>query len=133
MCANYDTSSALGKVLRDQLRDSKDLAARLGGEEFAVLCFGDLREESLYHLAERIRRQISQESISTAKGTVKVTCSFGTALGFAEDSDWKGIYARADAALYEAKSAGKDLVVYGRTHVKGFTGRFRTIRIVPSG
>jgi diguanylate cyclase (GGDEF)-like protein/PAS domain S-box-containing protein len=126
----------LGKVLRDEPRGHKDLAARLGGEEFALLCVGELTEKSMYQLAERIRLQINQAAVHTPKGMIHVTCSFGMALGSTEDTDWKSIYARADAALYEAKIGGKDRIAYGRpgtTRDKGFTGRFRRLRLAPVG
>ncbi len=127
-----DVLRATGRILKDQLRDREDIGARLGGEEFAVLCFGDLNEESLTQLAERIRGQINLETIHCAKGPVRVTCSFGLALSQPHDAAWKNIYARADAALYEAKASGKDRVVFSASPVKGVTGRFRSIRIVSS-
>jgi diguanylate cyclase (GGDEF)-like protein/PAS domain S-box-containing protein len=124
----------LGRVLREQMRDRKDLAARLGGEEFAVLCFGELNEESLCALAERLRGQICAEVVHTQKGALAVTCSFGVASSCAEDMDWKAIYARADAALYEAKFSGKNRVVFGHTAGKSAGARFRSARTVaPKG
>jgi diguanylate cyclase (GGDEF)-like protein/PAS domain S-box-containing protein len=124
----------LGRVLREQMRDRKDLAARLGGEEFAVLCFGELHEESLCRLAERLRGQICAEVVHTQKGALAVTCSFGVASSCAEDMDWKAIYARADAALYEAKFSGKNRVVFGHTAGKSAGARFRSARTVaPKG
>ncbi len=122
----------IGRVLREQLRGRDDIGARLGGEEFAVLCFGDLDENGLTQLAERIRGQINGETIHDAKSPVRVTCSFGLALSRSDDSDWKSIYARADSALYEAKANGKDRVIFGRYCAKGHTGRFRSIRIATS-
>jgi diguanylate cyclase len=124
--------SAMGRVLRDQLRGRTDLAARLGGEEFAVLCFGDLDEEKLRQLAERIRSHLKAETVRTEKGAVSVTCSFGVALSNSDDHDWKGMYARADAALYEAKTSGKDRVIFGNVITKGMTGRFRSLRVAPN-
>jgi diguanylate cyclase (GGDEF)-like protein/PAS domain S-box-containing protein len=120
----------LGRVLREQMRDRKDLAARLGGEEFAVLCFGELNEELLSQLAERLRTQICAQVVHTPKGALAVTCSFGVASSCAEDVDWKAIYARADAALYEAKSSGKNRVVYGHTAAISAGERARTLRTV---
>jgi diguanylate cyclase (GGDEF)-like protein/PAS domain S-box-containing protein len=124
-----DVLRAIGRVLKEQLRGREDIGARLGGEEFAVLCFGEMNEDSLTLLAERIRGQVNSETVHSAKGPVKVTCSFGLALSQTDDSGWKNIYGRADAGLYEAKAAGKDRVVFGRSCVKGATGRFRSIRI----
>ena len=124
--------AAIGRTLREQLRGVADLAARLGGEEFAVLCFGELNEPSLRQLAERLRLRINAEHVPTQYGPVAVTCSFGVAMSFPEDTDWKKIYARADAALYDAKASGKDCVVYGRNDVRGATGKYLRLRGVPS-
>jgi diguanylate cyclase (GGDEF)-like protein/PAS domain S-box-containing protein len=120
----------VGCVLRDQLRCDRDIAARLGGEEFAILCFGDLTRESLLVIGERVREQVAAASVNTLRGVLRFTGSFGVALCSAVDSGWKNIYARADAALYEAKTAGKNRVQFGRAHLPGATGRFRTLKIV---
>jgi diguanylate cyclase (GGDEF)-like protein/PAS domain S-box-containing protein len=107
-----DVLRAVGRILKNELRGKDDVAARLGGEEFAVLCFGDLDRDSLSRFAERIRAQISKEALPSEAGPVRFTGSFGVALSHAGDADWKRIYARADAALYRAKGAGKNRVVY---------------------
>jgi PleD family two-component response regulator len=66
------------------------------------------------------------------RGMLRITCSFGVALSNPQDVDWKGIDSRGDTALYDAKAQGKDRVIFGRSYVKGATGRFRSLRIVPS-
>jgi diguanylate cyclase (GGDEF)-like protein/PAS domain S-box-containing protein len=118
----------MGRILKAQLRDSHDVVARLGGEEFAVLCFGALTEASLYQLAERIGEQIAKEGVHCPKGIVRFTSSFGVALSQVEDVGWRSIYARADAALYDAKSSGKNRVVFGHSISKHTTGRLRMLR-----
>jgi diguanylate cyclase (GGDEF)-like protein/PAS domain S-box-containing protein len=119
---------ATGRILSGQLRGRDDVAARLGGEEFAILCFGALSETSLMALAERVRAQLNKESIATTKGLISYTSSFGAAHSYPEDAGWKAIYARADSALYEAKAGGKNRVVFGRSSNGTVTGRFRAIR-----
>ena len=47
------------------------------------------------------------------------------------DKSWTDAFSRADAALYEAKEAGKDRIVFGRSAAKGSTGRFRAMGIPP--
>jgi diguanylate cyclase (GGDEF)-like protein len=82
-----------------------DLAYRLGGEEFVVLVPGATEDEAT-GLAEELREAIRAEPIAGQR----VTMSFGVAVsgagGFALDAQ----YARADAALYAAKHAGRDRV-----------------------
>ena len=98
-----------------QIRAS-DVAARYGGEEFVVL-LPDTDIESGVNLAERIRGAVSASpyDMPGAK-TQKITTSIGIAgvkLG-ADDEDLKTIgeslIARADVALYRAKSDGRDRV-----------------------
>jgi diguanylate cyclase (GGDEF)-like protein/PAS domain S-box-containing protein len=124
---------AMGEVLAGQLRGRDDLAARLGGEEFAVLCRGDFTEDSLHEMAGRIRAQINRTTVDSPQGPVSFTSSFGTAISHAADKHWTGAFARADCALYEAKAAGKDRIVFGRSTLKGATGRFRSMGILPEG
>jgi diguanylate cyclase (GGDEF)-like protein len=118
---------AMGRILKEQLRERDDVVARLGGEEFAVLCFGAVNEASLCQLAARIGEQIGKEGVHCPKGIVHFTSSFGVALSQAEDVGWRSIYARADGALYEAKARGKNCVVYGHSTLKNSTGRLRSV------
>jgi len=108
-----DVLRAVGRLLKAQLRGQRDIAARLGGEEFAILCFGEMDEELASQIAERLRARICRESVDTGKGFLEFTASFGLALSHGADFGWKDIYARADAALYQAKAAGKNQVRFG--------------------
>jgi diguanylate cyclase (GGDEF)-like protein/PAS domain S-box-containing protein len=121
----------LGNILNSQLRNSSDMAARLGGDEFAVLCFGDINEQTLHDVAERIHSQIGKEPVATPKGLLRFAGSFGLALSMPDDPDWKTLYGRADAALREAKAAGKDRISFGRSPSKGGTARLRALTAPP--
>ncbi len=128
-----DVLRTLGNILSTQLRNSSDMAARLGGDEFAVLCFGDINEQTLHDVAERIHSQIGKAPLATPKGLLRFTGSFGLALSIADDSDWKSVYSRADAALREAKNSGKDRISFGRSISKtSVTARLRALS-PPSG
>ena len=107
------------------------MAARLGGDEFAVLCFGDINEQTLHDVAERIHVQIGKEPLATPKGLLRFTGSFGLTLSMADDPDWKTVYGRADAALREAKAAGKDRISFGRSQSKSATARLRALSPAP--
>ena len=124
--------AALGGLIKRHLRDPNDVTARLGGEEFAVLCSGHLNADCLVQLAERIRVQIHTEIVNSSKGPVRFTASFGVALSLANDANWTSIYARADAALYEAKATGKDRVVYRESSARGGTGRYLSLLHAPN-
>ena len=103
----------IAHTLRTMLREY-DLAGRFGGEEFALL-LPQTRAVDAFRIAERIRSAISGLCIiapGAAGGErVHVTVSIGVA---ALDSGGKREYAElmaaADAALYRAKSGGRDQV-----------------------
>jgi diguanylate cyclase (GGDEF)-like protein len=94
--------------LRESIRDI-DLSGRWGGEEFAVVLPGtDL--EGGAALAERIRANLRGRIITAPDGErVHVTASFGVA-AYPDAEGKDDLVAAADAALYEAKRAGKDQV-----------------------
>jgi diguanylate cyclase (GGDEF)-like protein/PAS domain S-box-containing protein len=123
----------LGNILNSQLRNSSDMAARLGGDEFGILCFGDINEQTLHDVAERIHTQINKEPLATPKGLLRFAGSFGLALSMTDDPDWKTLYGRADAALREAKAAGKDRISFGRSPSKNATSRLRALSAPPVG
>ncbi|WP_236346729.1 histidine kinase N-terminal 7TM domain-containing diguanylate cyclase [Paenibacillus plantiphilus] len=85
------------------------LFARYGGEEFVLaLPSASLREAG--ELAERIRTKLERSPLSTKYGTIKVTSSFGAAQ-YSEQSDTlEALLRDSDAALYEAKRAGRNCV-----------------------
>jgi diguanylate cyclase (GGDEF)-like protein len=93
-------------LLRKQLR-AFDLAYRLGGEEFLILLPGsDLTHAE--DLAERLRARVGSEQVA---GGIPVTMSFGVGASEADETfDYPAVFARADAALYRAKSRGRDRV-----------------------
>ena len=130
--AGDEVLAALGRIIATQLPSSSDLAARLGADEFAVLCIGDVTEQTLHDVAERIRTQIGRETFHTSKGLVRFTASFGLALGHADDAEWKTLFARADAAIYDAKKAGKDRISFGRSVAKGASARLKALSMPPA-
>jgi diguanylate cyclase (GGDEF)-like protein len=96
---------AVAEALREYLRPT-DLVARFGGDEFAVL-LPELQLNQARQTAERIRQQIaalSPPSLATA-----VTVSIGLADRTPHD-DVATLVQRADAAMYDAKEAGRNRV-----------------------
>jgi diguanylate cyclase (GGDEF)-like protein len=93
-------------LIRKQLR-AFDLAYRIGGEEFLVLLPGaDLQRTT--ELAERLRENLAEEPVG---GGRNVTMSFGvSASEQATTFDYASVFAKADAALYEAKRSGRNRV-----------------------
>lgn len=85
-----------------------DTAARVGGEEFALLLPETGRTEAIA-LAERVRLAIRDAPLDD--GSVSVTASVGVSCSadFA-DSSADALYAAADRALYQAKEEGRNRV-----------------------
>jgi diguanylate cyclase (GGDEF)-like protein len=87
-----------------------DRLARMGGEEFLVLCpRTDLEGARL--LAERIRASMEAEGVPGLPEQKVVTVSVGIAVLDAEEDQIPSLLARADARLYEAKERGRNQVV----------------------
>lgn len=77
------------------------LVARIGGEEFAVVTALD---RPIDPNAVLVRLRATRMPFD-----LRVTASIGTATGtLAAEADWKSLYRAADAALFAAKSAGRD-------------------------
>ena len=88
------------------LRDS-DIAARWGGEEFAVLLpHTELAEASI--VAERIRSTVEATAFETVG---PITVSIGATQMRSDDTDCTPVFTRADHALYTAKETGRNRVV----------------------
>lgn len=94
-------------VLRSHTRN-QDTVSRLGGEEFCVLLPG-CDAEGAERVAQRIRRAFADLDIGVGDGATTATVSVGIAVGD-EDETFASILSRADAALYRAKSAGRNSV-----------------------
>jgi diguanylate cyclase (GGDEF)-like protein/PAS domain S-box-containing protein len=100
----------LVQVCRATLRE-EDAIGRLGGEEFAVLLPETGRERAL-EVAERLCQAVVASSVPMEqKPPLHFTASIGVATLAIEDSNIDMLLDRADRALYEAKSAGRNRVV----------------------
>jgi diguanylate cyclase (GGDEF)-like protein len=95
-------------LLQESLRDI-DLASRWGGEEFLLVLPGtDLAGGA--RVAERIRVALAGRIVLAVDGTpIPITASFGVA-ATPPATTASELFAAADAALYEAKRAGKNRV-----------------------
>ncbi|MEL7296317.1 MAG: diguanylate cyclase, partial [Pseudomonadota bacterium] len=102
----------VGGLLRGAVKRPLDLAARLGGEEFALLCYGSTKKH-VSALAESVRRAVVDASIPHAASSAAehVTVSVGAVFvqpGIGRSS--QSLYQYADEALYAAKSNGRNRI-----------------------
>jgi len=83
--------------------------ARVGGEEFAILC-PEAAAVNARALAERVRRKLSMNPYEHSGAKFDVTCSFGIASLSPDITTLPELYEAADRALYKSKNAGRDTV-----------------------
>jgi diguanylate cyclase len=101
----------LSAVLQGTLRETEHVG-RYGGEEFIVVLPETTHERAAIPL-ERLRQAISVTTIDGLPADVCVTVSIGVA-EYRRHEDILKTIARADGALYEAKRAGRDRIVWDR-------------------
>ncbi|MDV6316614.1 diguanylate cyclase [Idiomarina sp. HP20-50] len=97
-------------AMSDAIRSS-DSVVRVGGEEFmVVLAYTD--HESAAQVLERVRKTVEDTVVTLDSGeTINPTVSIGASESRADD-DVSSIYRRADQALYKAKRAGRNCVIW---------------------
>jgi diguanylate cyclase len=96
-------------LVRNFLR-REDFVARYGGEEFVVVV-PDSSAHAVRQRADRVRQAIAEIGFSKGSEHFSVTASIGVAVLGPGDTG-KSWLARADSALYEAKTAGRNRVVF---------------------
>ena len=89
-----------------------DVFGRIGGEEFAAV-FPGCAPDMAMQVAERLQREIQRLSFSHDDQTFGITVSQGLTSLTAEDLNLDSLFARADAAMYEAKRQGKNRIISG--------------------
>lgn len=102
----------LAQVAREVVREV-DVIGRLGGEEFAIL-LPETDEERATAVAERLRTAIEArevEPVGAGIEPIRFTVSIGVASVREEDENLESVMLRSDAALYEAKEIGRNIVV----------------------
>jgi diguanylate cyclase (GGDEF)-like protein/PAS domain S-box-containing protein len=95
-------SATLGRELRQY-----DLLARLGGEEFAAL-IPETGTQRALEVAERLRRAVAAIVHDGDCPDLTPTVSIGVAVSHASQLELDPLISQADAALYQAKDAGRD-------------------------
>jgi len=104
-------------VLRNSV-GQEGSAARLGGEEFAMIMPG-LTQASGQELAEHIRSTFAAQVIQTDAGPVRSTVSVGLAFGQAGGMRFEDVLRAADNALYLAKRRGRNRIMAAHERLAG--------------
>src|SRR5439155_4123502 len=102
--AGDDVLESVAQVLKHRIRQT-DVLARVGGDEFAVLlCHADAGRAEF--VAQEIIRAIGHQTAVFGNQLVRITASVGVALF--QGLSVPELLAYADAAMYEAKEAGRN-------------------------
>ncbi len=97
---------AVAEAIKTAIRSS-DMVFRYGGEEFLILLSNTDREGATL-LADRMRQKIEETCIICDGTQVSTTVSIGITCMLPENDTRKALFSRADAALYQAKSSGRN-------------------------
>ena len=106
----HDVGDKVLKSFTEAIKESvrqTDHVIRWGGDEFIVLMY-DIHEEMLKTVADKLLDSVRNIRIEELPPDVHITSSVGVSYFDPADADYKDIIARADAALYRAKEAGRD-------------------------
>ena len=102
------------QIVKANLRE-QDIFARTGGDEFRLLLPGTPQAGAIV-LAEKIRGEVNRVNFEAQNGSVTMSMSAGLCRSLPGDTGIDDIVRRADAALYEAKAAGRNTV---KAHPEG--------------
>ena len=106
-----DCLKLISRQLQQHTRRPADFAARYGGEEFAVI-LPATNEAGASHFAEKCRKAIEDLRVPHRGSPLGiVTVSFGGACEVPAHGSVEELLRKADKALYQAKSAGRNRVV----------------------
>jgi len=98
----------VANILKDNLREY-DIVGRVGGEEFAMFLPNSETDIAL-QISERIRVKVADLSTLFQQSSIKLTISIGLTARKEHEGSIDSMLQRADKALYQAKSSGRNKV-----------------------
>lgn|SRR5690606_19948012 len=107
--AGDEVIQTVADVCRSELRNT-DIACRYGGDEF-VIALPNTGRQHAQQFAQRLQGRLREALSRFSAFGAAVTASIGVTTMAPEDGSYEDALKRADRALYEAKSGGKDRVV----------------------
>jgi two-component system cell cycle response regulator len=108
----HDVGDQVLRGISREAASERMIVGRLGGEEFAILLEAATLESGIA-LAEALRAKMAALAFDTEQGKLTLTCSFGVS-AWEQNESIDQLLKRADAALYEAKTSGRNRVVAAR-------------------
>ncbi|WP_088331202.1 GGDEF domain-containing protein [Lacimicrobium sp. SS2-24] len=106
--AGDEVLTKVAALLKSEVREN-DICCRLGGEEFIIL-LAEVNVDIAMQLAKRLRTAIAAFAVNYQDQIIQFTASFGVAECLPQET-LHALIKRADLALYQAKSAGRNQVV----------------------
>lgn len=104
-----DVLKKVAHVVQKSVRNSQDLAARIGGEEFAILLPGASSKQAMDCAAELRLHLLSLQIPHEKSPPGRVSCSIGVLSRVPDNNDsTRTLFEAADKALYIAKRNGRD-------------------------
>jgi diguanylate cyclase (GGDEF)-like protein len=113
----------VARRLKDCLR-TNDLVARLGGDEFVVLMTGWIERSYIQAIATRILLSVGKPIPLSSGDDATIGCSIGIADSWEPGVTAQDLLKAADAALYEAKAAGKNTLRFHHSSASSPKGHF---------
>lgn len=113
----HDVGDTVLQAIARAAAEEGVFAGRLGGEEFGLVFIEDTHQRAIER-TEELRLHMAALEIAIPGGLMRTTCSFGVA-EWADGDTVSDLMKRADIALYRAKRAGRNRVM--------FQGRVETI------
>ena len=107
--ATGDETLRLVALIIGRMVRTSDIAARVGGEEFAIMLPRATAEQAVA-MAERLRVAMEKAPLYHDNGELHFTASFGVSVRTAGTETLDRLLAEADKALYEAKEGGRNQV-----------------------
>jgi len=111
-CYSHATGDQLLQLVAERIQffiRDKDNIGRWAGEEFLCV-LPDTNPDTASLVAERLRKNISQQAFKLAEHEIFITASIGIASFPVDGNTPEKLFCTADATLYEAKSAGRNRV-----------------------
>ena len=96
---------------------ASDIKCRWGGDEFLII-LPDTPRSGAEHAGASLTHQVSTVVVPTPSGSVSPTISVGVAVAENGECDPLALVARADAALYKAKHAGRNRFVVAQSDIR---------------